>query len=261
MRPPRARTVQVNGRACRVWEKGRGKRVGYLAGPFGAFGWTPFLERLAAQRRVIVPSLPGFPGASGHELLHDLCDWVAALEDLLEAAGLDGADLIASSVSGALALELAALSRRSVRRLVLIAPLGLCDEREPVADFWGIVPGKLEELASARPDALRALLEPAAGADPIETQVERTRAQEASARLLWPLCDTGIARRLRRVSAPTLLLWGALDRIVPASYAKRIADGISGPAQLRTIPGAGHVAELDAPDACADAILEFLATP
>jgi pimeloyl-ACP methyl ester carboxylesterase len=60
------------------------------------------------------------------------------------------------------------------------------------------------------------------------------------------------------VSSPTLLLWGALDRIVPASYAKRIADGISGPSQLRTIPGAGHVAELDAPDACADAVLEFL---
>ena len=71
---PSERTVTVNGHACRVWEKGSGAAVGFLAGLGGAPRWTPFLDALAQHRRVIVPSLPGFPGATGHERLDDHLD-------------------------------------------------------------------------------------------------------------------------------------------------------------------------------------------
>jgi pimeloyl-ACP methyl ester carboxylesterase len=46
--------------------------------------------------------------------------------------------------------------------------------------------------------------------------------------------------------------------VVPASYAKRFAAGLGGLVQTRSVEGAGHMAELDAPDAIADAVLEFL---
>jgi pimeloyl-ACP methyl ester carboxylesterase len=82
---------------------------------------------------------------------------------------------------------------------------------------------------------------------------------EAAARLLWPLGDRGLAKRLHRIAAPTLLLWGSEDRIVPASYAKRFAEGIAGKAEVRSIPGAGHRLDLDAPDGAAEAVLAFLA--
>lgn len=59
------RRVEVNGQACRVWELGRGPRVGYLAGLGGLRRPSPFLLRLAEQRRVVVPSIPGFPGLVG----------------------------------------------------------------------------------------------------------------------------------------------------------------------------------------------------
>ncbi|HKA16512.1 MAG TPA: alpha/beta hydrolase [Myxococcota bacterium] len=45
---------------------------------------------------------------------------------------------------------------------------------------------------------------------------------------------------------------------MPPSYAKRFADALGGPAEVRQIPGAGHMAELDAPEACAAAVLEFV---
>jgi pimeloyl-ACP methyl ester carboxylesterase len=46
---------------------------------------------------------------------------------------------------------------------------------------------------------------------------------------------------------------------VPASYAKRFAAGIAGKTEIRSIAGAGHRADLDAPDETAEAVLRFLA--
>jgi pimeloyl-ACP methyl ester carboxylesterase len=68
----------------------------------------------------------------------------------------------------------------------------------------------------------------------------------------------GLAKRLHRITAPTLLLFGAEDRVVPASYAKVFADGIAGPTRIVSLAGAGHVADLDQPEAAAEAVLAFL---
>ena len=83
-------------------------------------------------------------------------------------------------------------------------------------------------------------------------------AQEAAARLLWPLGETGLRNRLGRIECPTLLLWGKDDALLPLSYAERFAEAISGPVEIATIPGAGHLAEIDAPDATAKRIAQFL---
>lgn len=256
----RERSVELGGEAVRVLEQGDGEPLGFLASFGGVASFTPFLTRLAERRRVIVPSLPGFPGGgSGFRSLDDLADWVAATEDLLEAAGLEGADLVGHGVGGMLAAEVAAFSRASVRRLVLIAPLGLFDAGEPVADVFARRPSEIPALYSAQPESYAQTLACPKGQDEVEWQVGQVRAMEAAARLLWPLGDRGLSKRLHRIAAPTLLLWGSEDRIVPASYAKRFAAGIAGTAEIRSIPGAGHRVDLDAPDAAAEAVLAFLA--
>jgi pimeloyl-ACP methyl ester carboxylesterase len=254
---PAARTVRVNGAPCRVWEAGQGAPLGVLAGLGGAPRWTPFLARLAERRRVVVPSLPGFPGATGHDVLDDLPDWVAATLDLLEGAGLRGADLAGLSVGGTLAAEAVAFSPGLARRLVLVSPFGLVEEADPVADVWAQRADELPALLAAHPE--RWLAEQAApdGTDAVEWQIEQVRASEAAARLLWPTCDRGLRKRLHRIQAPTLLVWGEADRVVPPSYAKRFAAGLGGPSEVRLLPGAGHRADLDVPEALADAILAF----
>ena len=261
MSAPTERTLEVNGLTSRIWEKGEGEPVGYLAPLVGLPRWTPFLDRLAERRRVIVPSLPGFPGGLGHEQLDDLADWVIATLDLLDAAGLEGADLIGASVGGTLAAEVAAFSRRSVGRLVLISPFGLFDDAEPVADVWAQRVPDVNPLLSSRPEELARHIGPDSPENPdelLENQILQTRASEATARLLWPTCDLGLRKRLHRIGAPTLLLWGSEDRVVPASYAKRFAEGIAGETEIRTVPGAGHLADFDAPDATAEAVLAFI---
>jgi len=95
---PETFTVELNGFSSRVWKKGSGPKLGFLAGFGGLPRWIPFLEALAKERTVIVPSLPGFPGGErGHTVLDNHLDWVLATHQLLHKAGLDGADLAGSS--------------------------------------------------------------------------------------------------------------------------------------------------------------------
>jgi pimeloyl-ACP methyl ester carboxylesterase len=203
----------------------------------------------------VVPSLPGFPGAAGHDRLDDLMDWVSAALDLIEESGLDGMDLVGLSVGGMLSAEIAALGR--VRRLVLVAPFGLFEERDPVADPFARKPREVAALLSARPHAFEALRDPPESEDPAEWMIALSRADEAAARLLWPLGDRGLSKRLHRIRTPTLVVWGDEDRVIPPSYAERFARAIAG-ASVRRIGGAGHLVDVDAPRELAAAIEEFL---
>jgi pimeloyl-ACP methyl ester carboxylesterase len=253
--------VEVNGEPCRVWEQGDGPAVAYFAGFGGLPRWTPFLEQMASRHRVMAPSLPGFPGGLGHLQLDQQIDWVLAARDLLVAAGADGATLIGSSVGGALAAEVAALWPGSVSRLILIAPLGLYEANDPPADPFAQRPGTLGQLLCKDAGSYDALMAAPNDVDKNEWEVLLVRAQEAAARLLWPLGETGLRKRLPRIACPTLLLWGEDDVLLPRSYAERFASAISGQVQIETIPGAGHLAEIDAPEACAERIARFLDTP
>ena len=259
---PQVRHVRIDGESHRLWERGRGEALGVLAGMGGLGTWTPFLERLSRERRVVVPSLPGFPGGgTGHHKLDDLLDWIHVTLDLLDSAGLAGADLVGHGPGGLLAAEIAALSRGMVRRLVLIAPFGLFDPSEPVADCFARRASQIPSLFSTHPDVFERDLACPPGEDEVEWQITKLRASEAAARLLWPIGDLGLQKRLRRIVSPTLLLWGSEDRVVPASYAKRFADAMGRRPETYAIEGAGHRVDLDAPEAAADAILSFLRAP
>ena len=252
------RVALARGIDSRVWELGDGEPLVFLGGLRGLPRWPAFLDAVAQTRRVIAPSLPGFPGGTGHRSLDALPDWVIAALDLLDACADGPVDLVGASLGATLAAEIAAFSRASARRLVLVAPLGLFDASEPSADLFAQRLSAVPGLLCAKPERYEAFLARPDGADAVEWEIETARAQEAAARLLWPLASTGLEKRLHRITAPTLVVWGAEDRLVPPSYAKRFADALGGSAEIRQIPGAGHMAELDAPEALADAVTGFL---
>lgn len=260
MSEPETLTIDVNGFPTRVWRKGSGPRIGFLAGFGGLPRWVPFLDKLAETRTVIVPSLPGFPGGDrGHSVLDNHLDWVLAVREILVKADLAGADLAASSVGAALALEAAAIWPEQVRRLALIAPFGLFDDKQPPADPWAQRADNVPGLLCADPDIWTALKAIPEGANSIEWPIEQTRAAEAAARIFWPLGNTRIEKRLHLVTQPTLLIWGEQDKVIPRSYAEQFAKGMSGRTETVVIAGAGHLAELDKPGETAAAILGFTA--
>ena len=254
-----AHTVDINGQPCRIWTKGNGPKLGFIPGYGGLPRWIPMLDRLAQTRTVVVPSLPGHPGATGHALLDNHLDWLVAVRRLLAAAGLEGCDLAGSSVGASFVAETAALWPASVGRIAMIAPVGLYDDKEPPADVWAQKAPDIPGLLCVDGNLWSDLKAVPAGANSVEWPIEQIRASEAAARIFWPLGNTHLEKRLPMITAPTLLLWGEQDRVMPRSYADWIARTIKGTCTIKVIAGAGHLAELDQPDAVADAILSFMA--
>ncbi len=258
--PMQETSLQVNGEAFRVWTGGSGPTLGVLAGFGGLLQWTPFLARLAETRTVVAPSLPGFPGGGGraHMQLDSQIDWLLLLREILNECALEDQDLLGISLGAALAADVTAVWPHKTRRLLLVSPLGLCGGDTPIADPWGVTFQNLPKLLCSSPQNMEAHQKMPEDADQLEWEVSQIRANEAAARLLWPNGDTGLVKRIGRISCDTLVVWGSEDRLVPAAHRPLYRNGPCGRVTERVLDGAGHHADFDRPDALADVILEFL---
>jgi pimeloyl-ACP methyl ester carboxylesterase len=180
---------------------------------------------------------------------------------MIEQLGDEPVDLVASSVTAPLAAEVAGLARDRVRRLVLVAPFGIYEDAHPTADLWAQRPGPdvLPNLLCNDPQRWMKQWQMPEGEDAVEWGLFLTRSMEAAARYLFPMGNTGIEKRLYRVTQPTLLIRGADDRVMPQWYQQRFAERLAGPVATHTVANAGHAVDLDQPDELARQINAFLA--
>jgi pimeloyl-ACP methyl ester carboxylesterase len=82
-------------------------------------------------------------------------------------------------------------------------------------------------------------------------------AQACTGKFVWPIADRGLRRRIHRIAAPTLIVWGESDRIAAPLYGKEFAALIRG-ARVEYIEKAGHLPHLEQPEATVNAVLNFL---
>lgn len=246
----------------RYYQYGKGAPLVYLHGAGGLPAFTPDLEVLSQHFTVTAPLHPGF-GSSGEENFHEsVLAFTLHTWDVLDALGINEAILVGHSMGGMLAAEMAALEPRRVKKLVLVGAAGLWLEDCPTADFFAMTP---EELAAAvfydpQSDLAKAFL--AVPQDPDaanEVIIQRLKGLATAARFLWPVPDRGLNERLYRVKAPTLLLWGEGDKIVPPRYAQAFKELLTGSEKVKIslIPKAGHMPLLEQTQPATKAILEF----
>jgi pimeloyl-ACP methyl ester carboxylesterase len=213
---------------------------------------SPALRALEANGvEVVCPVLPGFDGAPGFEAPPDHLGWLTSTWDALDATGALPCAVIGASVGGLLAADLAALRPEAVTRLALLGPLGLWDDAIAGEDVFAL-PAKLRHTALFAGDVPPAFTDAFADRGAEEQPVAQHLAWVAAASLVWPLPDRGLARRLHRISCPTLVVWGADDRVAPVGYADRW------PGEKVVVPDAGHLVEWDAPDAVGAILTSFL---
>jgi pimeloyl-ACP methyl ester carboxylesterase len=255
-----ARMVRLSdGQEVQVFEKGSGTPLLYLHGSGLQFGWNDALEELSRSWRLIAPLFAGFGESTGVEQIDGTLDAVVYLNDVLDALGLERVDIVGFDLGGMLAAELAAVTPARVGRLVLVAPFGLWDETHEIPDFFRMPPPLLGETLFADPTceaARRLLTVPEDPPAALEYTVQRTRALATCTRFLWPLPDRGLTRRLHRVAAPTLLVWGREDRLIPPAYAELFHAKIRD-SRVEIMEG-GHMLPLERGAALAEVVGTFL---
>jgi pimeloyl-ACP methyl ester carboxylesterase len=230
-------------------------RLIYLHGlPGGGTGLSPALAGLS-DYEVVTPVLPGFDGKAGFEAPSEYLDWLTALWDAVDATGALPCPVVGASLGGMLAAELAVLRPEAVTKLALLGPLGLWDDAHPGIDFFTLTHSqRLPSLFTGPvPDVFAHAFADVADADAAEGMIANYLSTVAAVSLMWPLPDHGLRKRLHRLRAPTLVMWGADDRIAPVQLAERW------PAERRVVvPDAGHLVEWDAPDTVTKELDAFL---
>lgn len=240
--------------------QGSGAPLLFLHGYEGHPGEAPFLARLARKRDVIVPEHPGYGDSAPIDRFDDIVDVALHYRRVIQATAGGPVDVVGHSLGGMFAAELAALSPHLVRRLVLVAPFGLWLEEQEVPDLFAMSPTSLARLTWAEPGghaAQSALTRSAEGASGSAAIIDRTMNLAAAGKFLWPIPDRGTARRLQYVEAPTFVLTGAADGLVPPAYGEAWASRIAG-ARAEVIDNAGHFPMFEQPEAFTAAVERFL---
>jgi pimeloyl-ACP methyl ester carboxylesterase len=235
---------------------GVGEPMLYLHGAQGFAGLAPAIDALAAQCDVLAPDHPGFGNSEVVEAIDDVPDLAFYYLDLLQALDLTGVHLVGQSIGGWTALEMAIRSSERIKSVTLAAAAGIRVPGVPRADMFICTQEELARLLFAG-DGWKDWSASLQATPELQEIHDRNRFQ--AAKLCWQprLFNPKLEKWLHRIDRPTHIVWGAEDRILPPAYGARLKGLIAG-ASLTLLPGVGHLAPVEAPQAFADEVHRFI---
>lgn len=257
--------IAWNGSVRIAWEAtGAGSPVLLIHGlGYARWGWEPIMGGLSARHRMISFDNRGIGASDVPPGPYTMADMAADALAVLDAAGVDRADVVGTSLGGMVAQELAVTAPDRVERLVLLCTTPGFSAELPVPAGTRQL---MVEAATLPPAvALRRFVVNALGEAPDPGIVERILAYrlaapqdpagwaaQAAAGASFQLGDRGPL-----IGAPTLVVTGSADRVVDPSSSEVLARLIPG-ARLEVIDGAGHLFFWERPDETCALILEHL---
>lgn len=249
--------VDVRGVRTHLLKGGRGQPVLVLHPEFGANMWAPYHDALAAHFQVLAPDHLGFGESERPEWLDGIDDIVFHYLDLLDLLQIERLSIVGTSVGGWIAAAFAVAHPERVERLVLAAPAGIKVDGVPRYDvFANPFEVTLQHLFHD-PSRAAQILPTEYGAEVI---VRVYHELTTLARLAWNpyLYDPKLQQRLPRVQAPTLLVWGENDTVLPVPHGEAFAALLPS-ATLKLLPACGHMVPLEQGEAFARLAVDFLA--
>jgi 2-hydroxy-6-oxonona-2,4-dienedioate hydrolase len=267
------RGLEVEGVRLRYFVGGEGPPLVLVHGLGGAAAnWTELVRALGGRFRLLVPDLPGHGSSSPLTDATTLDPYADVLARLADHEGMERASYVGHSLGALVSLRLAVAQPERVAALGLVGAAGIRSATREAERWLNAIafvrPGHLYSRQRTRVARRRALRYVVFGywaaSDPLALSDDAVHGFLAN---LGRHADTKTARRalvrddprldLERVRCPTFVLWGARDHQVPIDdgfeYARRLR------APLRVIADCGHLLIGERPDACADAICDFLA--
>jgi pimeloyl-ACP methyl ester carboxylesterase len=242
-------------------QAGKGRDLLFLHGAGGHMPNDPLLAALATKYRISAPLLPGYGQSEGEDGLRDMLDVTLHVLDVMERLKLRKPIVVGHSMGGMIAAEMASTAHTEIEKLCLLAPAGLWLDDHPIVDIFAKLPYELPALLFHDAEAGKKLLT-AGGADMGDMEflkqflVMNARRLGMAGKLLFPIPDRGLAARLHRITARTLIVWGREDVLIPPVYGDAFKKAVS-KSKLVKIAGGGHAVGLEKPTAVLKAIQDF----
>jgi pimeloyl-ACP methyl ester carboxylesterase len=249
--------LEFPGGRVHLFRAGAGDPVLFLHAAGGAGQWYEFLELLAGRFEVFAPDHPGFGKSDELPEVEAMDDLVYHYLDVIERLGLDRPHVVGASFGGWVAAELAVAAPPAIGSLTLLGAAGLRLPEHPVADLFLMTPRQLAGTLFHDPVK-------AAGFLPAEPDIDvilaAYRDASALARFSWSpfLSNPKLARRLRRITARTLVAWAGEDKLVPIAHGHRYAELIEN-AEFAVVEDCGHGMYFERPAEFGELVVDFLA--
>jgi pimeloyl-ACP methyl ester carboxylesterase len=252
---PAEEHLELAGGRVHLLRGGAGEPLLFLHAAGGAGAWLEFHRLLADSFDVIAPDHPGFGSSDEFADVEGVDDLVFHYLDVLDALGLERVHVVGASFGGWVAAELAVTAPHRVASLVLLSPAGLRLPGHPVPDIFLMTPDELVATFFQHPPAPA---EPPRGAPDIDEILAAYRDRTALARFCWSpyFCNPKLERRLHRISAPTLVVCPAQDRLIPVAHGRRYAERIPA-ARFTEIDDCGHAMYFERPAEFAAVTIDF----
>ncbi len=241
--------VEVGGAKVHLVRGGDGPPLLFLHSIEGNLGWLPWMEEVSKSSTVYAPTHPGFGRSERPEFLESVSDMARFYLWMIQELRLDGVTLVGHFLGGWIASEMATMSPESLGSLILIDSAGVRPEEGEIADIFLLGEDETTRLSfhdAANAPGYSELFE--RDLSPKELEM-RVRGREMTTRLCWKpyMHDRSLVWLLQRVNVPTLIVWGAEDKIIPSDAGRRIQEAIPG-SRLEVIPDCGHLPHIEKSD-------------
>jgi pimeloyl-ACP methyl ester carboxylesterase len=248
-------SIPIAGASLHLARAGSGTPLLVLHHDIGTLERLPFYDALAQKFTVLIPAHPGYDKSERPAWLRNVRDVAVVHQALLARLGVSDVVVVGLGFGGWIAAEMATMSPRAFRKLVLVGAMGIKPEHGEIADQALVSYIDYVRLGFSDQRVFDRLF----GAEPETSRLEHWDLnREMSFRIAWKpyMYNASLPHLLGGVATPTLVVWGRDDRIVPLECGERYAKALPR-ARLEVLEGAGHAVTIESADRVNELVAEF----
>jgi pimeloyl-ACP methyl ester carboxylesterase len=224
--------------------------------------WVPLVPYLPSSWHLILVDIRGHGASSKPECCYTRQDFAYDIKLLLDALHLPRADIVGHSLGSIIAQTFAEYWPERTRRLILISSTGQLLSQSGPQPAWATQIRQLKEPVDPDSPFMVEWWSSPTYVDPDFLRRQRRDAAGIPLRVWIAVLDEGLSaaellQTLPRISAPTLLMWGSKDPLIPEDARQSLRQGLP-QAQVKVLEGLGHNPFWEQPQRCADVIKAFL---
>jgi pimeloyl-ACP methyl ester carboxylesterase len=255
--------IVVEGNKIRYLKSGSSKKNLVLVHGLGASAerWEFIIPKFSKHYSVFVPDLIGFGYSDKPNVDYTTEFFTKFLSSFLQTLGLEKTNIMGSSLGGQIAIEYAFNNQTSVDKLILVSPAGAMKQSTPALDAYVMAALYPDHEIAKNAFAMMTGNNKEVSPHIVENFVQRMKLPNAKFAFMSTMLGLKnapeITTRLEVITAPTLVVWGELDPVIPVKYAEHFVKKIRD-CRFYQMQNCGHTPFVEDPEKFSKIVLDFL---